>query len=80
VSAWSRSVEPPSDFRVHERLAKYLDVDEGWLIKNKGEPPRPELWHAWIAQRHREQRAPKVPTGKFKTPATGVVEKGKRGA
>lgn len=57
VSGWARKAEPPSDFRVHAPLAKYLAVDQAWLIEGAGEAPRAELWKAWLQER---RRAPKV--------------------
>jgi hypothetical protein len=51
VSAWGDADEAPVDYRVHAPLAEFLEVDEAWLVKNVGEPPRPELWQAWRAAR-----------------------------
>lgn len=51
VGAWLQSDDPPPDWRVHEPLATYFGVDERWLIREQGEPPRLDLWEVWIAAR-----------------------------
>lgn len=66
VGAWMDEEEPPTDYRVHGPLAAFLGVDERWLIKNEVEPPRPELWKAWIAER---RRAPRLAMKRAKEPA-----------
>lgn len=53
VSAWVEADDAPVDYRVHAPLAEFLEVDEAWLVKNAGEPPRAELWQAWRAARER---------------------------
>jgi hypothetical protein len=51
VSAWSSAGDAPTDWRVHEPLAAFLSVEDAWLVKNAGEPPRADLWAVWIAAR-----------------------------
>lgn len=51
VSGWSAAAEPPSDWKVHAPLAAYLGMEEKWLIRNEGPPPRPELWREWLVAR-----------------------------
>ncbi len=51
MGPWETLAEPPTDWRVHAPLAAYLGVDERWLVRDEGEPPRPELWAAWIKER-----------------------------
>lgn len=51
VSAWAVAEEAPVDYRVHGPLAAFLSVEEGWLVKNVGDPPRPDLWKAWTEAR-----------------------------
>lgn len=53
VSAWSSAEEAPVDWRVHGPLARFLDVEENWLIKNVGEPPLPDLWRVWTGVRRK---------------------------
>lgn len=59
VSGWTRTEEPPSDFRVHAPLAAFLGLEERWLVHNEGSPPREELWKAWVTER---RRAPRIAT------------------
>lgn len=58
VGYWMDDAEPPSDYRVHAPLARYLGVRDTWLIRNEGQPPRPELWNAWIEERRRAAATP----------------------
>ncbi len=51
VGAWTDAIEPPPDYRIHGPLARYFDLPEMWLIRNEGDPPRPELWKEWMAAR-----------------------------
>lgn len=51
VSGWALLEAPPSDYRVHAPLAEYLGVEERWLIRNEGPPPRPVLWREWLVAR-----------------------------
>lgn len=51
VGMWMNAKEPPSDFKVHEPAASFLGIDERWLFREEGEPPRPDLWEVWIAAR-----------------------------
>jgi hypothetical protein len=70
VSAWAEVDEAPVDYRVHEPLADFLEVDEAWLVKNVGDPPRADLWEAWRSARAIKQppealrRAGQAPTSK----------------
>lgn len=65
VGAWMSEAEPPSDYRVHGPLAEYLEVEGDWLIRDVGEPPRPELWAAWLEARRpaRREKAAFRPAG-----------------
>jgi hypothetical protein len=56
VTKWAESLEPPTDFRVQEPLASFLGVDVRWLFRGEGEPPMPELWARWLAERERDNR------------------------
>lgn len=51
VSAWTVADDPPPDYRIHEPLARYFECAERWLIRDDGEPPRPELWKVWADAR-----------------------------
>jgi hypothetical protein len=55
VSGWFRAPHPPVDYRVHAALAGFLGVDADWLVRDAGDPPRPELWAAWTATRKDDQ-------------------------
>lgn len=57
VSGWMGVAESPADYRVHAPTAEFLGVDERWLFRDEGEPPRPELWKEWIKERRRAPRA-----------------------
>lgn len=72
VSAWAGADEAPTDYRVHRPLAAFLQVEEGWLIRGEGEPPRPELWKAWTVARQSDVGGP-IP-GVRDVPA-GAVER-----
>lgn len=72
VYGWMDMDEPPNDYRVHAPLAEFLGVSEEWLIKNQGEPPRPDLWKAWIAERRRAER---MPASAFREPGKKPVAK-----
>lgn len=61
VSAWAAAAEAPTDYRVHRPLAEFLEVDEAWLVRGEGEPPRAELWTAWIRARSLSSSAIKEP-------------------
>lgn len=71
VSGWSAAPDPPPDWKVHEPLAAYLGVAEGWLVKNRGEPPHPELWPIWTKHRRATPPAVEVVPGPQK-PEPGV--------
>lgn len=51
VGAWLLEAEPPSDWKVHTPLAELLGLEEKWLIRDVGPPPRPELWREWLVAR-----------------------------
>jgi hypothetical protein len=72
VGAWMEEQEPPSDYRVHAPLAAFLGVEEGWLIRDAGEPPRAELWAAWTAER---RRAPRLKLRPAKEPAAAAKKR-----
>lgn len=57
VTKWADSETPPPDYRVHRPLAAFLGVEEAWLIRDEGEPPRRDLWQAWIEERRRPKTA-----------------------
>jgi hypothetical protein len=56
VTKWADSDTPPRDYEVHEPLATLLGVDERWLIRGEGNPPRAELWDEWSKARRRQVR------------------------
>lgn len=53
MSKWAGSETPPPNYLAHAPLAAYLEVDERWLIRGEGEPPRPDLWAIWIEDQRR---------------------------
>lgn len=59
VSAWLKMETAPDKASLREPLPKYLHVPETWLFAGDGEPPRPELWEAWITER---RSGPGVPS------------------
>jgi hypothetical protein len=63
VGAWLAESEPPSDWKVHAPLAGFLGVDEGWLVKQEGKPPRPELWREWLVARALDAARAEDPAG-----------------
>lgn len=58
VSAWPELEDAPTDWRIQEPLSELLSASVDWLIKDEGEPPMPDLWKVWIAERRRAQRMP----------------------
>lgn len=59
VSAWASAEQPPADFKVHAPTAEFLEVDEMWLFREQGDPPKPDLWKVWLSERRRAPRASK---------------------
>lgn len=51
IMGWAARDEPPDNWRHHEPLAAFFGVDDTWLIRGQGNPPRPELWRAWLEAR-----------------------------
>lgn len=60
VSAWLSSDEAPPDFKVHAPVSTFLDVDEYWLFRGVGDPPKPALWKEWLAARRSRPSARSV--------------------
>lgn len=93
LSKWKKRPDAPTERLLCRALARYLFVEEDWLLDGEGEPPRPDLWPDWVtAFRKAPVVAPKAATGpntsvgpimpvsKFKTKAQREAEtKRKRG-
>lgn len=61
---WKQRPDAPTERLLSKALARYLLVDEAWLLDNEGEPPRPDLWDQWIvAYRYPPASAPRLETG-----------------
>lgn len=56
VGAWAHREAAPKNYELHKPLATFFDVPKDWLVDDDGEPPRPELWDVWIAQRREQTR------------------------
>lgn len=76
VGAWIAANDPPPDWKVHEPLAKYLGVEDDWLVKGRGEPPDQILWSRWIAHRRGSaKRSPVVPAPDREESVGAVVDR-----
>lgn len=51
VSNWKGREKPPTNYELHKPLADFFQVPQEWLISDVGDPPRPELWTIWRAER-----------------------------
>lgn len=79
VQPWYERTDPPKDWTVHKPLAAVLGVPEGWLIKNDGDPPRPELWAPWFKERRARTRLGRG-AAKVSTAASAGAGRGRRSA
>ena len=53
VAKWKVRTDAPDSRERAKALSSFLGVREEWLIDNEGEPPEPNLWDRWIAERRR---------------------------
>lgn len=64
IQKWKKRPDAPVERLLSKALARYLLVEEGWLLDNEGGPPREDLWKEWIAAYRRPPiDAPKVAIG-----------------
>jgi hypothetical protein len=54
VGAWAEREKAPRNWELHKPLATFFAVDKDWLVDDDGDPPRPELWEVWIAERRHQ--------------------------
>lgn len=76
VSYWMDETDAPTDYRLHAPLSAFFGAQERWLVRGEGDPPRPELWAAWMKERTRVAR---MPVASFRPAAKAPQEK-KKGA
>lgn len=64
VHKWKQRDDAPVERLMSRALARYLLVDEEWLLDGIGDPPRPDLWADWIkGYRSPPIEAPKAVSG-----------------
>jgi hypothetical protein len=64
VHKWKQRDDGPTERLMSRALARYLLVEEDWLLDDEGDPPRPDLWRDWIAAFRRPPvEAPKAASG-----------------
>lgn len=69
LAKWKKRPDAPTERLLCRALARYLFVDEEWLLDGIGEAPHPELWSDWLtAFRKPPIEAPKAATGEGKWP------------